>query len=254
MGIRHIDPPILDLSTSWRWVVSFTHQLLYPWESALGTHWRGDWVGVWMTWKEDKSYPYQDIASHCMDCASHCMDCAIPTSLQAKVCGCYFIQTEESYLHCMSVNQSRAYKIFHDRKTTLTAIPQLSWVRVISFLLIWESAGFIGHTALALRFLRKGGGGITQKVNSPAFKRVLKFSNANYHYTSTPFVMSSGASLRSKQQGACFAPPNSITKKTNHNCSVQTIIHVLTFKRRTFEALVTRAGRSSFKCPLLLRV
>jgi hypothetical protein len=39
------DPNILDLCTSWRWVVSFTPWPLDPWESAHGTHWIGGFVG-----------------------------------------------------------------------------------------------------------------------------------------------------------------------------------------------------------------
>jgi hypothetical protein len=42
---RGIAPRILDLSTRWRWVVSFTHQQLYPQERDPGTHWIGGWVG-----------------------------------------------------------------------------------------------------------------------------------------------------------------------------------------------------------------
>jgi hypothetical protein len=40
-----IDPCFLELGTSWRWVVSFTPQPLYPRERATGTHWIGGWVG-----------------------------------------------------------------------------------------------------------------------------------------------------------------------------------------------------------------
>jgi hypothetical protein len=40
-----IDPHFLDLSTSWRWMVSFTPLPLYPSERAPGTHWIGGWVG-----------------------------------------------------------------------------------------------------------------------------------------------------------------------------------------------------------------
>jgi hypothetical protein len=41
-----IDPHFLDLSTSWRWVVSFTPQSLCPEERAPGTHWIGGWVDL----------------------------------------------------------------------------------------------------------------------------------------------------------------------------------------------------------------
>jgi hypothetical protein len=40
-----IAPRILDLSTRWRWVVSFMPQLLYPRERTPGTNWIGGWVG-----------------------------------------------------------------------------------------------------------------------------------------------------------------------------------------------------------------
>ena len=35
---------ILNLSTRWRWVVSFMPQLLYPSETVPGTHWIGSWM------------------------------------------------------------------------------------------------------------------------------------------------------------------------------------------------------------------
>jgi hypothetical protein len=44
-GSGCIDPHFLDLSISWRWVVSFTPRPLYPRERAPGTHWIGGWVG-----------------------------------------------------------------------------------------------------------------------------------------------------------------------------------------------------------------
>jgi hypothetical protein len=37
-----IDPRFIDLGTSWRWVVRFTHRPLYP----PGTHWIGGWVNL----------------------------------------------------------------------------------------------------------------------------------------------------------------------------------------------------------------
>jgi hypothetical protein len=47
-----IDPCILDLYTSWRWVVSFTPQLLnlwpLPWGKAPRVHWIVGWVGCRM--------------------------------------------------------------------------------------------------------------------------------------------------------------------------------------------------------------
>jgi hypothetical protein len=39
-----IDPRILDLDTSWRWVVSLTLRSRYPQERASGTHLIGCWV------------------------------------------------------------------------------------------------------------------------------------------------------------------------------------------------------------------
>jgi hypothetical protein len=43
-GSGCIDPHFLDLNTSWRWVVSFTHRPLYPRERAPSTHCIGGWV------------------------------------------------------------------------------------------------------------------------------------------------------------------------------------------------------------------
>jgi hypothetical protein len=40
----YVDPHFLGLSTSWRWVVSFTPLPLYPRERAPGTHFIGGWV------------------------------------------------------------------------------------------------------------------------------------------------------------------------------------------------------------------
>jgi hypothetical protein len=34
-----------DLGTRWRWVISFTHQPLYPQRKSPGTHWIVGWVG-----------------------------------------------------------------------------------------------------------------------------------------------------------------------------------------------------------------
>jgi len=36
---------LLDLSTRWRWVVSFMPQPLYPWGKSPDTQWTGGWVG-----------------------------------------------------------------------------------------------------------------------------------------------------------------------------------------------------------------
>jgi hypothetical protein len=43
-GSGRIALSILDLGTSWRWVVSVTPRPLYSGEGGLGTHWKGDWV------------------------------------------------------------------------------------------------------------------------------------------------------------------------------------------------------------------
>jgi hypothetical protein len=40
-----IAPCILDIGTSWRWLVSFTPRPLYPRERAPYTHWTRGWVG-----------------------------------------------------------------------------------------------------------------------------------------------------------------------------------------------------------------
>jgi hypothetical protein len=45
MGEWRYSSTFLNLGTRWRWVVSFTPQLLYPGERAPGTHWIGGWVG-----------------------------------------------------------------------------------------------------------------------------------------------------------------------------------------------------------------
>jgi hypothetical protein len=42
---RSIDPRILDIGTSWSWVVSFTPWPLYPRERAPDAHWIGGWLG-----------------------------------------------------------------------------------------------------------------------------------------------------------------------------------------------------------------
>jgi hypothetical protein len=44
MGGGCIDPRFLALGTSWRWVVSFTLQPLYPSERDPGIHWIEGWV------------------------------------------------------------------------------------------------------------------------------------------------------------------------------------------------------------------
>jgi hypothetical protein len=47
-GRWSIDPHILDLSTRWRWVISFTPQALYPRERGPGSHWINGWVDTVM--------------------------------------------------------------------------------------------------------------------------------------------------------------------------------------------------------------
>jgi hypothetical protein len=63
-GSGCIDPHLLELSTSWRWVVTFMPLLLYPqgkrtWyplDRRLG------WTLqlVWMIWRNEKLWPYQN--------------------------------------------------------------------------------------------------------------------------------------------------------------------------------------------------
>jgi len=45
LGSEGIAPRILDLGTSWRWVVSFTPDRFTLKKRAPGTHWIGGWVG-----------------------------------------------------------------------------------------------------------------------------------------------------------------------------------------------------------------
>jgi len=45
-GSEVIAPCILNLGTRWRWVVSFTPCLLYPWWKSAGTHWIRGWMGL----------------------------------------------------------------------------------------------------------------------------------------------------------------------------------------------------------------
>jgi hypothetical protein len=44
-GNGSIAPCIIDLGTTWGWVVSFTLRPLFPGERAPVTHWIGGWVG-----------------------------------------------------------------------------------------------------------------------------------------------------------------------------------------------------------------
>jgi hypothetical protein len=44
-GSGCVGPRFLDIGTSWRWVVSFKPQPLYPLQKTLGTHCVGGWVG-----------------------------------------------------------------------------------------------------------------------------------------------------------------------------------------------------------------
>jgi hypothetical protein len=58
-----IDLRILDLGTSWTWVVSFTPRPLYPQGESPCTHWIGGWVApkqAWTLWRGEKSCPYRD--------------------------------------------------------------------------------------------------------------------------------------------------------------------------------------------------
>jgi hypothetical protein len=43
-GSRSIALLILNLSTRWKWMVNFTHQLLYSWEGTPNIHWLEDWM------------------------------------------------------------------------------------------------------------------------------------------------------------------------------------------------------------------
>jgi hypothetical protein len=46
-GCGGIAPRILNLSTRWKWVVSFTPSQLYSLGKSAGTHWKGGSVGPW---------------------------------------------------------------------------------------------------------------------------------------------------------------------------------------------------------------
>jgi hypothetical protein len=58
---------ILDLSTRWRWVISFKPRLLYPWETGPSTH-LGIRLGgppdpVWTLWNRKKLSPVLKLTS-----------------------------------------------------------------------------------------------------------------------------------------------------------------------------------------------
>jgi hypothetical protein len=64
-----IVPRITDLSTRWRWVVSFTLRSLYPQgKTPLVTHWLGGWMGLRADLdavvKRKIPSPFQDSNSH----------------------------------------------------------------------------------------------------------------------------------------------------------------------------------------------
>jgi hypothetical protein len=80
-----MEPHILDLSTSWKRVVSFTVQPLYlRGESSRYLLDRRLWWApepAWMTWRGEKSCPYWDSnsdSSAIQPIASHYTNCAIP--------------------------------------------------------------------------------------------------------------------------------------------------------------------------------
>jgi hypothetical protein len=83
-GYTKLDPHFLDLSTSWRWVVSFTPRPLYTRERAPGTHCIGGWVDPragldniekWKFWPYRDSNPELSVVQ---PVASRYTDCAIP--------------------------------------------------------------------------------------------------------------------------------------------------------------------------------
>jgi hypothetical protein len=45
MGLWRYSSTICNLGSWWRWVVIFMSLLLYPWETATGTHCIGGWMG-----------------------------------------------------------------------------------------------------------------------------------------------------------------------------------------------------------------
>jgi hypothetical protein len=62
-GSGCINPHLLDLGTSWRWVVSFTPRPLYPREKApVPIGWEAAWAPkqVWKTWRRENSWHYRD--------------------------------------------------------------------------------------------------------------------------------------------------------------------------------------------------
>jgi hypothetical protein len=80
-----IDPHFLDLGTSWRWVVNFTHRPLFRREKAPGTHWIGGWVDLRAGLDDlDPTWPYRDSNSDpsvVQPVASRYTDYAIPAPI-----------------------------------------------------------------------------------------------------------------------------------------------------------------------------
>jgi hypothetical protein len=64
MGAERIEPHFLDLSTSWRWVVSFTPQPLYPQGKncryPLDKRLRGPPKPFCTMWRRENYWPYLD--------------------------------------------------------------------------------------------------------------------------------------------------------------------------------------------------
>jgi hypothetical protein len=76
------DPHFLDLGISWRWVVSFTPQPLYPQGKIPGTHWIGGWVDPRAGMDDVKKRKFLTLLEHelrSLGCpACRCTDYAIP--------------------------------------------------------------------------------------------------------------------------------------------------------------------------------
>jgi hypothetical protein len=83
-GSGYINPRVLDLGTSWRWVVSFTPRPLYRGERAPDTHWIGGWVDPRVGLDEIEKWKFLTLPglelrpSLVQPIASHYTDCSIP--------------------------------------------------------------------------------------------------------------------------------------------------------------------------------
>jgi hypothetical protein len=91
VDIHYIDPHFLDLSTSWRWAVSFTPRLFYPRErDPVNLSAGGGWTteSVWTTRRSEHSRPYRDSNSDLsvvQPVASRYTDCAILLKYLRKI-------------------------------------------------------------------------------------------------------------------------------------------------------------------------